>query len=62
MKKIYFLKTCDTCTRILKQLDLTQFELQEIKTNPITANQLDEMAVLSGSYESGRIALFVDTI
>lgn len=52
MKKIYFLKTCDTCSRILKQLDLNGFELQEIKTNPITSNQLDEMVKLSGSYEA----------
>jgi arsenate reductase len=52
MKKIYFLKTCDTCTRILKSINLDGFILQEIKTAPITVAQLDEMHVLSGSYEA----------
>lgn len=52
MKKIYFLKTCDTCTRILKSINLEGFTLQEIKTEPITVAQLEEMHALSGSYES----------
>ena len=52
MKKIYFLKTCDTCTRILKSINLEGFILQEIKTKPITVAQLEEMHALSGSYET----------
>ena len=52
MKKIYFLKTCDTCKRILKTIPLNGFTLQEIKTETITVNQLEEMKSLSGSYES----------
>ena len=52
MKKIYFLKTCDTCTRILKSLNLDGFKLQEIKTEPIKVTELEEMVALSGSYES----------
>ena len=52
MKKIYFLKTCDTCTRILKSINLDGFTLQEIKTEPITVEQIEEMKSLSGSYES----------
>ena len=40
MKKVYFLQTCDTCRRILKELNLDGFEKQEIKTNPITVAQL----------------------
>ena len=52
MKKIYYLKTCDTCKRIMKQLNLDGFELQEIKTQPITVKQLEEMHNLSGSYEA----------
>ena len=52
MKKIYFLKTCDTCTRILKSINLHGFTLQEIKTEPITVEQIEEMKSLSGSYES----------
>ena len=50
MKKIYFLKTCDTCRRILKQINTEGFVLQEIKTEPITVQQLDEMQTLTGSY------------
>jgi arsenate reductase (glutaredoxin) len=52
MKKIYFLKTCDTCKRILKQINTTDFILQDIKTTPITVAQLDAMYQLSKSYEA----------
>lgn len=52
MKKIYYLKTCDTCKKILKQIEyLEQFELQEIKTNPLTEKQLEEMYAHTNSYE-----------
>ncbi|WP_299049705.1 ArsC/Spx/MgsR family protein [uncultured Polaribacter sp.] len=52
MKKVYFLQTCDTCRRILKEVNIDGFEQQEIKTNAITTTQLDEMYKLSGSYEA----------
>lgn len=51
MKKIYYLKTCDTCRRILKQLNLEGFELQEIKTAPMTVSQLETLKELAGSYQ-----------
>lgn len=51
MKKVYFLQTCDTCKRILKEVNTAGFEHQEIKTNNITETQLEEMYALSGSYE-----------
>ena len=51
MKKVYFLQTCDTCRRILKEVNTDGFERQEIKANNITVAQLDEMYQLSGSYE-----------
>jgi len=51
MKKIYHLKTCDTCRRILKEMDTTDYTLQEIKTEPITVKQLDELYKLTNSYE-----------
>lgn len=38
--------------RILKQIPLESFVLQEIKAEPLTVDQLDEMKDLSGSYES----------
>ena len=52
MKKVYFLKTCDTCKRILKEVNTTGFKEQEIKTNPINKEQLEEMFQLSKSYEA----------
>ncbi|NER14432.1 hypothetical protein GWK08_13340 [Leptobacterium flavescens] len=53
MKKIYYLKTCDTCKRILNELQpLNGFTLQDIKEEEITVKQLEEMHELSGSYES----------
>lgn len=51
MKKIYYLKTCDTCRRILKEMDTSNYTLQEIKTEPITVSQLDELFALTKSYE-----------
>lgn len=53
MKKIYHLGSCSTCKRILKELEpLDGVELQEIKSEPITPAQLEQMETLSGSYES----------
>jgi len=52
MKKIYHLKTCDTCSKILKRLNLNGFEIQEIKGSPITEKQLQEMYNISNSYEN----------
>lgn len=53
MKKIYHLSTCDTCKKILKELDApSSFKVQDIKEEPITKVQLEEMKELSGSYEA----------
>ena len=52
MKKIYYLKTCDTCRRILKEMDTSEYILQEIKTAPITVNQLEALYNLTKSYEA----------
>lgn len=53
MKKIYFLKTCDTCRRIIKELNPDAENLmREIAAEPISEVELDEMVSISGSYES----------
>ena len=52
MRKVYFLQTCDTCRRILNEVNITDFEHQEIKSNPINVSQLEEMRKRSGSYEA----------
>ena len=53
MKKIYFLSTCDTCKRILDEINpSSDFILQDIKKEAITREQLEEMKSLAGTYES----------
>ena len=51
MKKIYYLSTCDTCKRIMKELPLDDFIKVDIKSDPLTENDLIELHALSGSYE-----------
>lgn len=52
MKKIYYLKTCDTYKRIIKSLPtIDGFVFQDIKEEPITVKQLEEMHALAGNYE-----------
>jgi len=53
MKKIYHLSSCNTCQQIIKELQpLDDFVLQDIKTESITKEQLEEMRELTDSYES----------
>ncbi|MGA9238652.1 arsenate reductase family protein [Robiginitalea sp.] len=53
MKKFYFLSTCDTCKRILSELDLPEdFAKQDIKTEPVTESDLEALRELAGSYEA----------
>ena len=52
MKKIYYLSTCDTCKRILKEFNLSsEFIKQDIKINPITESELEEFFQFTKSYE-----------
>lgn len=47
------MESCNTCQRILKELQpLDGVELQEIKTQPITPKQLEQMKSLAGSHEA----------
>jgi arsenate reductase len=61
MNKVYYLGNCSTCKKIIDALDLKKkkFEFQDIKEEPITPAQLDEMAKLAGGYEPlfSRIAM-----
>ncbi|GAA4246507.1 MULTISPECIES: arsenate reductase family protein [Winogradskyella] len=53
MNKIYYLSSCNTCTRIINELNLPEgFQLQDIKTEPITTQQIEQMRELTNSYES----------
>ena len=51
---MYCLSTCSTCAAIIKETQVNKkgFELQDIKTEKITAAQLDEMKKMAGSYEA----------
>jgi len=53
MNKIYYLASCDTCRKIIKSLPKDHdLIFHDIKQNPITVEELEEMHKLSGSYES----------
>jgi arsenate reductase-like glutaredoxin family protein len=52
MKKVFYLKTCGTCTKILNHFDLKDWELREIKSEPITKEELIEMHKKTKSYEA----------
>lgn len=52
MKKIYHLSTCNTCQRIIGELNGGEgFELQDVKTKNINAKELDFLQSKVGSYE-----------
>ena len=52
MKKVYYLSSCDTCKRIMKEIEIPQsFQLQDIKAQGITKDELEELYNLAGSYE-----------
>ncbi len=46
---IFYLSTCDTCKRIMGQIDnINQFDLVDIKKSNITTDQLDEVVSSAG--------------
>ena len=52
MPKIYHLSTCKTCQKVIAALNEGEgFELQDIKTEHVNAEQLDAMKEIVGSYE-----------
>jgi len=53
MNKVYYLKNCGTCVRIIKSLNLPDsFVYQDIKEEKITTKQIETMHKLAGSYEA----------
>lgn len=53
MNKIYFLASCDTCRKIIKSLpNSDKLTFIDIRQNPISETDLEEMYRLSGSYEA----------
>ncbi|MBK9459468.1 MAG: arsenate reductase [Sphingobacteriales bacterium] len=52
MKKVFYLSSCGTCKRIMADVGVDEtFEQQDIKKQPISAQQLDELAAMAGGYE-----------
>ena len=53
MKKIYYLSTCDSNKRILKELNLSkEFVKQEIKENPVNEKELEKLYTYIDKYEN----------
>ncbi|WP_151672576.1 arsenate reductase family protein [Patiriisocius marinus] len=53
MQKIFYLSTCDTCKRIMKEIKIPQsFIKQDIKTEALTEEDIEHMFNISGSYEA----------
>jgi arsenate reductase (glutaredoxin) len=53
MKKIYHLSNCNTCQKIIAELNKGEdFELQNIKIENISAEVLDQAAAKLDSYEA----------
>lgn len=53
MNKIYYLASCDTCRKIIKSLPKNNdLVFHDIKQDPISIKDLEEMRQLSGSYEA----------
>ena len=52
MKKVFYLKTCGTNKKIMTPLDLSDWELREIKSQPVTEAELEEMYDKTKSYEA----------
>ena len=53
MKKIYYLSSCDTCKKIIKEINpVNDVELQDIKVQNIDVDTLDWLKNKVGSYEA----------
>jgi arsenate reductase len=53
MKTIFHLTNCNTCQRIIKELDPgPEFVMQDIRNQPLTVAQLETLKKLAGSYEA----------
>ena len=50
MKRIYYLSTCDTNRKILKNINTSQFEMIDIKTDNIAPDILDDAKSKLGRY------------
>ena len=52
MDKIYYLASCSTCKKIIKSLPANKLVFHDIRENPLTESEVDQMKELAGSYEA----------
>ncbi len=53
MKKIFYLPACKTCLNMMAELKLGKdFEIQDIKADKISPDQLEDMRNQTGSYDA----------
>lgn len=53
MNKIYYMASCDTCRKIIKTLpNSDKLTFIDIRQNPLSESDLDELYQLAGSYEA----------
>jgi len=54
MKKIYYMQNCTTCQAIFKNIQPIEkgYNMQDIKIDAISADELDKLKSLAGSYEA----------
>jgi arsenate reductase len=53
MRKIFYLSSCSTCKKIINELqNVHEFDLQNIKTQPLNEEDLKMLFKFSGSYEA----------
>ena len=53
MKVVYYLESCNTCKKILNKIQLPKDIIyRELKKNPIIESELNELYLVSKSYES----------
>lgn len=52
-KTVFYLETCSTCKRIISELNIdNSWVFREIKSAPVTEQELEKMNELSKSYEA----------
>lgn len=52
MKKVFYLKTCSTCKKIMSEFDLSDWQLRELKSENVSEKELQEMYEITQSYEA----------
>ncbi len=53
MKKVFYLSTCSTCIRIIKEVSFpSDIDWIDVKSNPIGEEDLTKLYLKTGSYEA----------